>query len=143
MQDHQVHVNFLAVAGATVAAYIFGAIWYGAIFSKLWQRLTGITDMKPKPVNFILVLVSMFVMSYVLDNSLVFGDSYLHVSVVAGGLEGAFFLWLGYVATVTLVTKLYENKPWGLWILDSAFWLLAMFIMGVVLSVWPGNIVLP
>ncbi len=137
----QVHVNYLAVAAATVAGYIFGAVWYGVIFGKLWQRLTGITDMKPKPVNFILVLISMFVLAWVLQHSLVFGDAYLKVSGIAGGLEGAFFLWLGFVATVTLVTKLYENKPWGLWILDNAFWLITMFIMGTVLSVWPGNIV--
>ena len=138
----EVHVNYWAVAAATVAGYIFGAIWYGVIFNKTWQRLTGITDMKPKPVNFILVLISMFVMAYVLNHSLVFGDAYLKMSGVPDGLEGAFFIWLGFVATVTLVTKLYENKPWGLWILDNAFWLIAMMIMGVILSVWPGNIVL-
>jgi hypothetical protein len=133
----QVPVNFLAVAGATVAGYIFGALWYGVVFGKLWQRLTGITDMKPAPVNFILVLVGMFVMAYVLDNSIIFGDAYLKTGGIAGGLEGAFFIWMGYVATVTLVTKLYEKKPWGLWLLDNAFWLMTMMIMGVVLSVWP------
>jgi hypothetical protein len=133
----QVPVNFLAVGVATIAAYILGAIWYGVIFGKLWRRLTGITDMKPAPVNFILVLVGMFVMAYVLDHSIIFGDAYLKVGGIAGGLSGAFFLWLGFVATVTLVTKLYEKKPWGLWLLDNAFWLITMMLMGVILSVWP------
>ena len=137
----QVHVNFLAVAAATLASYILGAIWYGVIFKNTWVRLTGITDMKPKPVNFILVLVAMFVMAYVLHHSIVFGDAYLKAGGISGGLEGAFFLWMGYVATVTLTTKLYENKPWGLWILDNAFWLVVMMLMSIILSVWPGNIV--
>jgi len=132
----EVHVNYLAVAAATIASYILGAIWYGAIFSKTWMRLTGITEMKPKPVNIILVLVAMFVMAYVLKHSIVFGDTYLHVSGAAGGLEGAFFLWLGYIATVTLITKLYENKPWGLWLLDNAFWLISLMVMGTILSLW-------
>jgi hypothetical protein len=61
----------------------------------------------------------------------------LKVGGIAGGLSGAFFLWLGFVATVTLVTKLYEKKPWGLWLLDNAFWLITMMLMGVILSVWP------
>jgi len=132
----QVHVNFLAVAAAAVASYIIAAIWYGAVFSKVWVRLTGITDMKPAPLNIVLVLISSFVMAYVLDHSIIFGDAYLKTAGVSGGLMGAFFLWLGFVATVTLCTKLYEKKPWGLWLLDNAFWLISLMVMATILSVW-------
>jgi hypothetical protein len=135
----EVHVNYLAVAAAAVASYIIAAIWYGAIFSKLWQRLTGITGMKPAPMNIVLVLTGCFVMSYVLDHSLVFGNAYLKTSGIQGGLMGAFFIWLGFVATVTLCTKLYEKKPWELWLLDNAFWLISLMVMATILSVWPGN----
>jgi hypothetical protein len=133
----EVHVNYLAVATAAIASYIIAAIWYGAIFSKLWQRLTGITDMKPAPMNIVLVLIGSFVMAYVLDHSIIFGDAYLKTGGVHGGLMGAFFIWLGFVATVTLCTKLYEKKPWGLWILDNAFWLISLMVMSIILSVWP------
>jgi hypothetical protein len=132
----EVPVNFLAVAIAAVANYIIAAIWYGAIFSKLWQKLTGITDMKPKPVNMILVLISSFVMAYVLYHSIVFGDAYFGISGLHGGLMGGFFNWLGFIATVTLATKLYEKKPWGLWLLDNAFWLISLLVMGSILSHW-------
>jgi len=135
----EVHVNYLAVAAAAVASYIFAAIWYGAIFAKLWMRLTGITDMKPAPMNMVLMLISSFVMAYVLHHSIVFGDAYLKTSGISGGLAGAFFLWLGYIATTTLATKLYEKKPWGLWVLDNAFWLISLSVMATILSVWPGN----
>lgn len=132
----ELQVNYLAVAAAAVASYIIGAIWYGAIFSKVWIRLTGITDMKPAPVNMVLVLISSFVMAYVLDHSIAFA-SYSHkVSGVESGMVCAFFNWLGFVAPVTLCTKLYEKKPWGLWFLDIGFWLIAMFAMGAILSVW-------
>ena len=93
--------------------------------------------MKPAPMNIVLVLIGCFVMAYVLDHSLVFGDAYLKTSGVSGGLMGAFFLWIGFVATVTLCTKLYEKKPWGLWLLDNAFWLISMMVMATILSVWP------
>ena len=132
----EVPVNYLAVAVAAIASYIIAAIWYGAIFSKLWQRLTGITDMKPAPLNIVLVLIACFVLSYVLDHSIAFGDAYLKIDGVQGGLMGAFFLWLGFIATVTLCTKLYEKKPWGLWILDNAFWLVSLMVMATILSVW-------
>ena len=132
----EVPVNYLAVVAAAIASYIIAAVWYGAIFSKLWQRLTGITDMKPAPLNIVLVLIACFVMSYVLDHSIVFGDTYLKISGVQGGLMGAFFIWLGYIAPVTLCTKLYEKKPWALWLLDNAFWLISLMVMGTILSVW-------
>src|SRR6185437_9652403 len=101
----EVHVNYLAVAAAAVVSYIIGAIWYGAIFSKVWMKLTGITDMKPAPMNMVLVLVSSFVMAYVLDHSLTFGNYYFEKtggqkSGISSALMGAFFLWLGFVATV-------------------------------------------
>jgi hypothetical protein len=137
-----VHVNYLAVAVAAVASYILAAIWYGAVFSKAWMRLTGITEMKPAPANIIFMLISSFIMAYVLHHSIVFGDKTLGVSGVQGALEGAFFLWLGYIATTTLATKLYEKKPWGLWLLDNAFWLISLMVQAVILTVWPGNMVL-
>jgi hypothetical protein len=133
----EVHVNYLAVAAAAIACYIIAAIWYGGIFSKLWQKLTGITDMKPAPINIVLVLIGSFVMAYVLDHSLTFGNAYLKTGGISGALMGAFFLWLGFIATVTLCTKLYEKKPWGLWLLDNAFWLISLMVMAIILTVWP------
>ena len=138
----EVHVNYLAVAVAAIASYIIAAIWYGVIFAKLWQRLTGITDMKPAPINIVLMLISCFIMAYVLHHSIFFGDKTLGVSGVQGALKGAFFIWLGFIATTTLATKLYEKKPWGLWILDNAFWLISLMVQAIILSLWPGNMAL-
>jgi hypothetical protein len=132
----EVHVNFLAVFVAALANYLFASLWYGAIFSKLWMKLTGITEMKPSPVNIILVFIGSLIMSYVLYHSIVFGDAYVGMKGVGGGLMGGFFGWLGYIAPVTLCTKLYEKKPWGLWILDNSFWLLSLMLMGALLSLW-------
>ncbi len=134
--DMEVHMNYLAVVVAAVASYVIATIWYAVIFGKVWQKLTGITDMKPKPINIILPLIGSFVMSFVLFHSIAFGDYFTKMSGVGGGLMGGFFGWLGYVAPVTLMTKLYEKKPWGLWLLDNGFWLIALLVMGSILSSW-------
>ena len=132
----EVPVNYLAVAVAALASYIIAAVWYGVIFSTTWKKLTGTTDMKPAPLNIILVLVGSFLMSYVLYHSIAFGDAYVKMGGIPGGLMGGFFNWLGFIAPVTLMTKLYEKKPWGLWFLDNAFWLISLLAMGAVLSLW-------
>jgi Protein of unknown function (DUF1761) len=132
----EVHVNYLAVLVAAIANYLIATIWYAVIFGKVWKKLTGITDMKPAPMNIVLVFIGSFVLSYVLYHSITFGDAYLKMSGIHGGMMGGFFGWLGYIAPVTLSTKLYEKKPWGLWLLDNAFWMISLVIMGLILSLW-------
>ena len=131
-----IHVNFLAVVVSAIANYAIATVWYAMIFPKTWQKLTGITDMKPAPLNMILVFAGSLVLSFVLYHAIVFGNAFLKMGGVAGGLMGGFFGWLGYIAPVTLSTKLYEKKPWGLWLLDNAFWLISLLAMGAILSLW-------
>ena len=132
----EVQVNYLAVVVAAVVTYIIATIWYAVLFRKSWQKLTGITDMKPSGMNIVLPLIGSLIMSYVLYHSIAFGNHYVGTSGVGGGLMGGFFSWLGFVAPVTLSTKLYEKKPWGLWLLDNGFWLIALLVMGMLLSAW-------
>jgi len=44
------HLNYLAIVLATVAQFIIGAIWYSALFGKLWGRIHGF-DKLPKEVQ--------------------------------------------------------------------------------------------
>jgi len=36
-------INWLAVLLGALAFFVVGAVWYGALFAKAWQRETGIT----------------------------------------------------------------------------------------------------
>jgi hypothetical protein len=132
----EVHVNYLAVLVAALANYIIATAWYAVLFSGVWKKLTGISEMKPMPLNIVLVFIGSLVMSFVLLHSIVFGNTYTHMSGAAGGLMGGFFSWLGFIAPVTLTNVLYEKRPWKLWILDNAFWLVSLLVMGAILSVW-------
>jgi hypothetical protein len=132
----EVHVNYLAVLIAAFANYLIATLWYGVLFSKVWLKLTGITDMKPAPMNIVLVFIGSLFLSFVLYHAIVFGDAYLKVTGISGGIMCGFFNWLGFIAPVTLSTKLYEKKPWGLWLLDNCFWLISLVIMGIIQSFW-------
>ncbi|MGA7719774.1 MAG: DUF1761 domain-containing protein [Ignavibacteriaceae bacterium] len=132
----EVHINFLAIIVAAVASYIIATVWYAVLFSKLWKKLTGIEDMKPSPVKIVIVFAGSLVMSFVLYHSIVFGNAFFDISGIGGGLMGGFFGWLGFIAPVTLTNVMYEKRPWQLWILDNAFWLISLLVMGVVISFW-------
>ena len=132
----EVQVNYLAVVVAALANYVIATIWYGFVFGALWMKLTGIQEMKPSPGKMLVVFIGSFLMSYVLLHSIVFGESYLKTSGVAGGLQGGFFSWLGFIAPVTLTNVIYEKRSWKLWLLDNAFWLLSLLVMGAILASW-------
>ncbi len=132
----EIHPNILAILVAAVTNYAIATVWYAVLFPKVWQKFTGISDMKPPPINIVLVLVGSLVLSFVLYHAIVFGNAYMKMGGVAGGMMGGFFGWLGYIAPVTLSTKLYEKKPWGLWLLDNGFWLISLLAMGTILSLW-------
>jgi hypothetical protein len=132
----EVHVNYLAVLVAAIASYAIAFVWYGILFRKQWSQLTGISDMKPTSKSVILPLVGSLVMSYVLDHSIAFGNAYVQTSGLAGGLQGGFFNWLGFIVPLTLTGVVYEKRPWKLWALDNGFWLLSLLVMGAILSSW-------
>jgi hypothetical protein len=132
----EVQVNIWAVIVAALANYIIATVWYAVLFGNVWKKLTGISEMKPRPLNIVLVFIGSLLMSFVLLHSIVFGNTFTHLNGAAGGLMGGFFSWLGFIAPVTLTNVLYEKRPWKLWLLDNAFWLVSLLIMGVILSVW-------
>ncbi len=132
----EVNINYLAVAVAAVAAYIIGWLWYGPFFGKPWLKLSGIKEFKPAAVPIILGLIGVFLMSWVFDQALIFVGGYLKMTGICFALIGAFINWIGFIAPVTLGTVIYEKKPWSLWILNNAYWLISLIVIGIILTYW-------
>jgi hypothetical protein len=132
----EIHVNYLAVLVAAFANYVIGMIWYGALFGRAWKTLSGVSDMKFAPSGVVLGAVAALAMSYVLCHAVIFGNAYLKTGGVSGGLMCGFFNWLGFIAPVTLGVVIYEKKSWKLWMLNNAYWLVSLLVMGAILSGW-------
>ena len=92
--------------------------------------------MKVTALGIVLPLIGAFLTSYVLQHALYFANEYLKTSGVGGGLMVGFFNWIGFIAPVTIGVVVYEKKPWTLWILNNAYWLISLLVMGIILSVW-------
>lgn len=138
-----VPINYVAVLVAAAASIVIGFLWYGPLFGTLWMSLSGISasalDAQKKKgmgPNYLIMIVSTLVMSYVLAHALVFASVYLKVVGVQAGLMAGFWNWLGFIAPVTLGSVLWEGKSWKLWGLNNAYQLLSLVVMGVVLAHW-------
>jgi len=134
----EVPINYLAVIIAAVANMVIGFLWYGPIFGKTWAALSGINPDPAKAEGmgkrYVLAMLGSLIMAYVLAHSLVFASSYMQVSGASAGAMAGFWSWLGFIAPVTLGSVLWDGKPWKLWILNNAHYLVALVVMGVILA---------
>ena len=133
-------VNLWAVLVAAVAAFAIGMTWYSpSVFGKKWMGYLGFTEESLKEnmqtgmgMTMVLGFVSNLVMALVLSNLAV----HLGKEVFADALGLGFWMWLGFVATVSMGSVLWEKKPWGLWFLNNAYSLLMMLVMSAIVVLW-------
>ena len=128
------HNPYIAILAAAIAAWIFGAIWYGAL-GKPWMRAQGIDPEACKdrkmPLNLLLVaflaaLVMSATMYYLLG-------SMGMVGIGASALMGL-TIGVGLIAVSLLVNNLFQNRHYTLTVIDGAHWALALAIEGAVIA---------
>ncbi len=142
------NVNYLSVIVAAIVSFVIGWIWYGPLFGKQWRAYMNISkkDMaKSKDKNMAKAqqqamtksiiggFITQLIMAYILAALFVS----LGILTVGTGLTLAFFIWLGFVATIGLGIVLWEQKPFGLYLINSLLWLVGLLAMAIVLTVWP------
>lgn len=132
-------ISLVSVLAAAVASWVFGAIWYGALFSKPWMNAAGLTEERikgpsgrPSPAPFVISFLLELVMAFVL------AVLFLHLAkegiALGAALAGAFFLWLGFVFATMTVNHRYSLAPWSLTAIDGGHWLGVLLIQAAVLA---------
>ena len=131
-----VSVDWLAIVVASVASFIFGWIWYGPLFGKIWLKGSGMSGKEMKKHKggmggkMIWSFVGTLVMSYVLSNVIVWAG-------VSGFNDVAMLgAWLGigfFAATTLLGEVLWKGRPWKFFLLNSVYWILNLIIVGAVI----------
>ena len=126
----------IEIISASVASFIFGALWYGPLFGKTWAKLMNFTDRDAKKAkqkgmaklliaNFVGTLITVFVLSTLLNR--------MYINSVAKSAEVAVLLWLGFYASSTLLGGvLWESKPIKLYMLNAVYWLINLIIIGAI-----------
>ena len=126
---------------AAIATMILGFLWYSPIlFAKPWMIAMGydpndkakLEQMRKSAgpsylLAFIASLVSAFVLAKIVDITTVNSAIY--------GMKVGFATWLGFVTTVQLTAKLFENKPWKLYFINTGYQLVCYLVMGAILAV--------
>lgn len=129
-------VNYLAVLLAAVGSMVVGYLWFGPLFGKTWMKMTGMKDMGDKsqmPKLYAMAYVSAAVMAYVLAMFL----SLTHMTDLIGALFLAFWVWLGFQATIMLSGVLWYKQSWNLYFLLVSQQLVSLLVAAAILVYLP------
>ena len=132
-------INWLAVLVAALVAFFVGAIWYTALFGKLWIKLHGFSEEKVKemqanmspPRFFGGMLLSYLVLALALAILL---TGFATPNIATGILLGLVF-WLGSSA-IAATGHIASDKVYGVYLIDAGCHLVYLVLMGALLGAW-------
>lgn len=116
------------LAGAA-AFFAVGALWYGVLFARPWQRAAGLTDAQVQGSNMALIFALTFafemLVAMVLWHLVARTDPAPHVvMMMAVGFA------VGVMIPAIGINYLYLRKPLALFLIDAGHFLFGMAAMG-------------
>ena len=125
-------MNWLAVVVATLAFFAVGAIWYTALFGKIWQREVGLSEEQlAGGRNMMLVMGTCFVLEFIVCLTVGHMFDFLEPSDRAKMMI-TLGLALGVMAPAVGINYLYQRKSLTLFLVDAGHFLAGMAAVGAV-----------
>jgi hypothetical protein len=128
-------VQLFPVVAAAIASMVVGMLWYGPLFGKEWMKLMKISPAKMKQMGksagnsyfyaFVAALISAFVLSIFIN--------FANATTIGEGAVIGVWAWLGFIATTTLNSVLWEGKSENLYLLNNSHQLVNFAVMGAIL----------
>ena len=130
-------MNYLAVAGTTVAAFVASSLWY-VVFGKQRMELLGndpgaTADMrKVQPLKMLGELVRSFIVAYVLARFVML----LGIVDWKGAVRLGLWIWIGFPLMILTGSVVWDRRPWKLAAIHAGDWLVKIVLMAIMLAVW-------
>ncbi|RNJ63839.1 MAG: DUF1761 domain-containing protein [Porphyrobacter sp. IPPAS B-1204] len=122
------------VLAGSAAFFAVGALWYGVIFAKPWQRAAGLSNTQLRSGNMAVIFALTFafevLIAMVLWHLLARTDppAYVVMMMAVGFAVGVMIPAIG-------INYLHQRKPLALFLIDAGHFLVGMAAMGAVF-VW-------
>ena len=135
----QVHINYIAVLVAAVAAFAIGGIWYSPLlFAKQWVKAHGFTEERVAEMQktagkaYAVSLLCQLLMAFAI--AVLIG--YLHTVRCVQGLKLAALIWAGFAFPLGLMANVFSDKRITVFYIDAGYQLVYLLVMGSILAVW-------
>ena len=133
-------IKYPAVIVATLVHFFLGGLWYSPLlFGNKFLQFINWSPQKIQQMeseSHAKELVIAFVMSLILVYVLAHFVQYTKATNAMGGIQTAFWLWLGFVVTTHVPTVIFERRSFGLFLINVAYQFVGCALAGVILAVW-------
>lgn len=142
----EITINYLAVIVCVVVAMPLGFLWFGPLFGKPWARHMGMEEMAQPggaqmAKSMALFAIGSFLIAFVLAHSIeVWQPSTWNYgpdgSPASYALGAAIWTWVGFFVPLQIGRVAWEQKSWGLVLINSSFDLVRLLVFGFILAYW-------
>ncbi len=133
------NINWIATLVSSVAFFLIGWLWYSeALFGRGWMKLMKVKkkDMENCKEGMGKKMLTGFLSTFVLVAILAEMISITGSYGVVAAIEMAFWLWIGFIATVGLSAVVWEKKPFLLYLIQVGYYLVGMLVSAIILGLW-------
>lgn len=132
-------MNWVAIIVATAAAMVIGFLWYGPVFGKSWQSLSGrpMGDAGGSSVGplYALTALAAFVEAVALNWFI----NETGWTTGAGGALIGLYAGLGFIATAFFSQVLFAGRPPRLYAIDAGYQVFQAVILGAIIGYLGGG----
>ena len=133
-------IKYPAVIVATLVYFILGGLWYSPLlFANKFIQLMNWTPEQLRQMesqSHGKELAIAFVMSFLLVYILAHFVQYTKATTAIGGIQTAFWLWLGFIVTTQVPSVLFEGRSFGVFLIHVGYQLVGCLLAGAILAVW-------
>jgi hypothetical protein len=123
-------INYLAVVLAAAAFFAFGAVWYGVLFGKAWQRALGLSEAQLKGgANKALIYCGAFLCELVV--AWLLGHLFARIAPSPRGMMMiSVGFGLGVMTPAIGINYLFQRRPLKLFLIDAGHFVVGGAAMG-------------
>jgi hypothetical protein len=140
LKENNMKIKYPAVIVATLVHFILGGLWYSPLlFANKFLQLVNWTPEQVRQMesqSHAKELVIAFVMSFLLVYILAHFVQYTKATNAIGGIQTAFWLWLGFIVTTQMPLVLFERRSFGLFLINVGYQFVGCALAGAILGVW-------
>ena len=126
-------LNLVTIILAALAFFVVGALWYGVIFGKAWQKAAGMSDEDVQPGN----MLKIFGLTLLFE--LLIATVLAHQFAMTGASDRAIMMIsVGFAVGVMIpaigINYLYLRKTAAHFFIDAGHFIVGMTAMGAVFA---------
>lgn len=126
---------YVEILLGALAAFLLGFAWYTALFGKIWQAETGITDEEAQKdmarthgLAFLMMIILSYAINYIVNLHDIAEQTFVH-----GAFHGAMSALL-YAIPVVAIHYLYQRKSLKLFLIDAGYVVAFFALSGAVMA---------